>query len=265
MKRTLTRALFSESPERHTIAPKRPLRRTVFGALRSTLGAAGLELVRIRKSTPEDYLEAGHAAINRQEDAETMIGLRQLDCMQECIADVIRNNVAGDLLEAGVWRGGTTIFMRACLFAHGITERTVWVADSFAGLPRPDQQAERIATWWRSGDMAVSLEEVRGNFERYGLLDDQVQFLKGFFSDTLPKAPIQKLAILRADADLYASTMDILNHLYPKLSAGGYAIFDDYKNLPDCRRAIHEYRDAHGITEEIRHIDRQAVYWQKHG
>jgi O-methyltransferase len=111
--------------------------------------------------------------------------------------------------------------------------------------------------------MAVSLEEVRENFERYGLLDHQVRFLKGFFGHTLPYAPIERLAILRVDADLHCSTLDVLNNLYQRLSPGGYAIFDDYQNLPDCKRAINEFRTAHGIREEIRKVDSRAVYWRR--
>lgn len=86
---------------------------------------------------------------------------------------------------------------------------------------------------------------------------------QGFFSETLPKAPIQKLSILRVDADLYQSTLDVLQNLYGKLSPGGYAIFDDYQNLLDCRRAIDEFRQENGISEEILPIDGRAVYWQK--
>jgi O-methyltransferase len=111
--------------------------------------------------------------------------------------------------------------------------------------------------------MAASLDEVRGNFARYGLMDDQVTFIKGYFNETLPSAPISQLAILRVDADLYESTMDVLETLYPKLSVGGYAIFDDYQNLPDCRRAIDDYRSRHGISQPVRKIDTRAVFWQK--
>lgn len=154
-----------------------------------------------------------------------------------------------------------TIFMRAVLRAYQITDRKVLVADSFDGLPEIDRQRETFA--WQRGDMAVSLEAVKNNFARYGLLDDQVVFLKGFFSETLPTAPVRQLSILRADADLYESTMDVLRNLYSALSVGGYAIFDDYQNLPDCRRAIDDFRRNHGITEEICRIDARAVCWQK--
>jgi O-methyltransferase len=221
----------------------------------------GLEAVRLSPSCAEDYLESVCESENRVEDAETMLGTRQLDHMQRCIVDVLTRNIPGDLIEAGVWRGGMTIFMRAVLKAYQITDRSVWVADSFAGLPEIDRQHETFA--WQRGNMAVSLEAVRNNFARYGLLDEHVVFLKGFFSETLPTAPVRQLSILRVDADLYESTMDVLRNLYSTLSVGGYAIFDDYQNLPDCRRAIDDFRRNHGITEEICGIDKRAVYWQK--
>ena len=260
MKKVLTRALIAKGMERHTIRPLGPKSKLVHGFNRLT-ARFGLETVRLTPSRPEDYLESGHEATNRVEDAETMLGTRQLDHMQRCIVDVVTRKVPGDLIEAGVWRGGMTIFMRAVLKAYQVTDRKVWVADSFAGLPEIDRGKEAFA--WHAGDMAVSLETVRNNFARYGLLDDQVAFLKGYFSETLPTAPIQRLSILRVDADLYASTLDVLRNLYSALSPGGYAIFDDYQNLPDCSRAIDEFRKERGIREELRKIDERAVYWQK--
>ena len=136
------------------------------------------------------------------------------------------------------------------------------MADSFAGLPAINRSVETFD--WDAGDMVVPLDGVQQSFARYGLLDSQVRFLKGFFSDTLP-GPIDKLSILRVDADLYTSTNDVLKSLYPKLSPGGYAIFDDYFNLQDCRRAIEDYRREHGVVEEIMQIDKRAVYWRKRG
>ena len=114
-----------------------------------------------------------------------------------------------------------------------------------------------------AGDMAVPLEQVRENFERYGLLDDQVRFIEGYFRDSLPQAPVGKLAVLRVDSDLHSSTVDVLNAMYSHLLPGGFAIFDDYQNLPDCKRAIDEFRAAHGIWEEIRKVDDRAVYWRR--
>ena len=260
MKKVLTRAVTATGMERHTIQPVGP-KSWLLCHFNRLVRRFGLEAVRLTPSGAEDYLESGDQARNRVEDAETMLGTRQLDHMQRCIVDVLNKNVPGDLIEAGVWRGGMTIFMRAVLKGYQIADRKVWVADSFSGLPEIDRQRETFE--WNRGDMAVSLDTVRNNFARYGLLDDQVVFLKGFFSETLPTAPIRQLSILRIDADLYQSTIDVLRNLYPALSVGGYAIFDDYQNLPDCRRAIDEFRAVSGIKEEICRIDERAVYWQK--
>lgn len=260
MKKILTRALTANGMERHTILPHGPKSFLLYHFNR-VASRFGLEAVRLTPSSAEDYLESGHEAHNRVEDAETMIGTRQLDHMQQCIVDVLTRNIPGDLIEAGVWRGGMTIFMRAVLMAYQVADRKVWVADSFTGLPAINRQNDTFA--WERGDMAVSEETVRNSFARYGLLDEQVVFLKGFFCETLPTAPIRQLSILRVDADLYASTLDVLLNLYSVLSAGGYAVFDDYQNLPDCRRAIDEFRRSNGITEKICRIDERAIYWQK--
>lgn len=198
--------------------------------------------------------------------AHTMIGLKRLDNLEFCIEKVITNGVPGDLIETGVWRGGATIFMRAVLKAYGVTDRYVWVADSFEGLPPPEtgkyphDAGDRLH---EARELAVSLEEVKANFETYGLLDNQVRFLKGWFRDTLPAAPIERLAVLRLDGDMYESTMDTLVNLYPKLSEGGYAIVDDYGAIPACRQAVNDYRSANTITEKIHNIDWTGIFWQK--
>ena len=142
----------------------------------------------------------------------------------------------------------------------------MWAADSFEGLPRPD--VDRFPQ--DAGDphhgydfLVVSLEEVKENFARYGLLDDQVRFLKGWFRDTLPTAPIERIAVLRLDGDMYESTWEALASLYPKLSLGGYAIIDDYKVIPGCREAVNEYRSHNGIADEITEIDWAGVFWRR--
>jgi predicted O-methyltransferase YrrM len=261
LKRCLTRSLLAKNVTRHTIAPRRFHLRLCKKLLDHVLKPLHLELVYLRPSDVSDYLESTHEARSREEDAETMVGMRQLDQMQACIVDIIRRNVPVDVLEAGVWRGGMSIFMRGVLKVVVGDRRRVWVADSFEGLPDPEKQHNLFG--WRQGDMAVSLEQVKSNFARYGLLDERVVFLQGFFHETLPTAAMASLSVLRADADLYESTRDILTHLYPKLSVGGYAIFDDYQNLKDCRLAIDEYRLDHQITDPIIPIDKRAVYWVK--
>ncbi len=197
---------------------------------------------------------------------DTMIGLTRLNNIEACIKAVLQDNIPGDFIETGVWKGGATIFMKALLVAHQVSDRRVWVADSFEGLPPPDEQSFPADIGdQHSGmkELAISLEEVKRNFEKYNLLDDQVHFLKGWFKDTLPTAPIEKLALLRLDGDMYSSTYTALTHLYPKLSPGGFIIIDDWGAVAACQQATLDYRREHGITAEIHTVDWTAVYWRK--
>jgi O-methyltransferase len=198
--------------------------------------------------------------------AHTMIGLKRMDNLQFCVESVIRDDVPGDLIETGVWRGGACIFMRGILKAYGVRDRCVWVADSFEGLPPPnpeDYPADAGDPHHTFNALAVSMENVRANFAAYGLLDDQVRFLKGWFKDTLPQAPMKRLAVARLDGDMYESTMDALKHMYPKLSPGGYLIVDDYGAVAGCKQAVEDYRQAQGITEPIQEIDGFGVFWRR--
>jgi O-methyltransferase len=197
--------------------------------------------------------------------AHTMIGLQRLDNLLFCVETAINDGIPGDLIETGVWRGGACIFMRAILKAYGDTSRTVWVADSFAGLPPPNVLAYSAD----AGDehhtydfLGVSAQQVEENFRRYNLLDRQVKFLKGWFKDTLPGAPIDRLAVLRLDGDMYESTIQALGSLYHKLSPGGFVIIDDYF-LGPCRQAVSDFRSANGINEPIIDIDGTGVFWRR--
>lgn len=198
--------------------------------------------------------------------AHTMIGLKRLNNLQSCCEQVIKEKIPGDFIETGVWRGGATIFMKAILKAYNIKEKKVWVADSFEGLPAPNPELypeDKDLFLNQYSFLAVSLEEVKENFRRYDLLDENVNFLKGWFKDTLPLAKIDKLSILRLDGDLYESTIQVLEELYPKLSVGGYVIIDDYKVFKACRKAVEDYRMKHNIEDDIIEIDWGGVYFRK--
>jgi O-methyltransferase len=200
-------------------------------------------------------------------EAETMVGLLRLDSLQACIVNVLENDIPGDLLETGVWRGGASILMRAVLKAYGDCVRRVWLADSFEGLPHPNTVLYPPDAGDRhhqlSGYLAVPIEEVKTNFQRYGLLDERVCFLPGWFKDTLPIAPVERIAVLRLDGDMYESTMQALENLYHRVSDGGFVIVDDYGALPNCREAIRDFRRAREITEPIFRIDWTGAFWQK--
>ncbi|HXU19958.1 MAG TPA: TylF/MycF/NovP-related O-methyltransferase [Verrucomicrobiae bacterium] len=198
--------------------------------------------------------------------AFTLLGQDRLDNLQWCVEDVLRRKVPGDMIETGVWRGGACILMRAILKAYGVRDRKVWAADSFEGLPPADPAQyplDRHSTFHEQRGFAVSLEEVRHNFDKYGLLDDQVEFVKGWFCDTLPKLAGHTWAVIHLDGDMYESTAEGLENLYPGLSPGGYVIVDDFGAVPACRQAVLDFRKKYHIRDEMRVADWTGVYWQR--
>ena len=195
-----------------------------------------------------------------------MIGLERLRNVVQCAENVLDGGIPGDFVETGVWRGGATILMRAILRAYDVTDRRVWVVDSFEGLPQPDSErypADERSTLHLLENLRVSLDEVRANFAAFDLLDDNVQFVKGWFRDTIPAFAGTKLAILRLDGDMYESTWLALSHLYPKLSPGGYCIIDDFGAVPECAQAVADYRAKNNIGTPLSRIDWTGVFWRK--
>jgi O-methyltransferase len=263
LKNTLSFSLWPEPPIPITLfnETRSPLKRTAVSLVSRALAARDLAVMKQRNVTDHQKNNGQFWPLY----ADTMIGMKRLDQLQTAIEAILAEGVDGDFIETGVWRGGACIFMRAVLAAYGITDRRVFVADSFEGLPEPDTQrcpADRESSFHKISFLAVSREEVEKNFAKYGLLDDRVVFLKGWFKDTLPSAPIEKLALLRLDGDMYESTLDALGSLYPKLSPGGFCIIDDFF-LGPCRLAVEEYRAAHAIDAEMRVIDTCSAYWRK--
>ena len=237
----------------------RPMPEEVQRAIREELERTG-EPLELR--SPEEERAEGR---DRPMYAQTMIGLKRIQSLRECAETVLDDGVPGDFVEAGAWRGGASLLLRGVLAARGDRERRVYVADSFQGLPPPD--ADRYPE--DAGDvnhlekeLAVPLEEVTANFERYGLLDDQVRFVQGWFKDSLPGLADREWALIRLDGDLYESTMDGLRNLYPRLQPGGFLIVDDY-GFDNCRAAVEDYRREHEISEPIQRIDWVGAFWRR--
>ena len=192
--------------------------------------------------------------------AHTLLSLSRLNNIEECMFAAIFDKVPGDFMECGVWRGGACILMRAYLHANGIGNRKVVCVDSFAGVPPPTLSIDKNETFHTFGYLSVSLEEVKENFSKYGLLDDRVQFYKTWFKDICWGSP---LALLRIDGDLYESTWDCLTRLYKCVSIGGFVIIDDYVCMPHVKAAVDDFRRQWGVNEEIAGVDWSAVYWRK--
>lgn len=196
--------------------------------------------------------------------AQTMIGIWRLDNIRDCVETCLNENIPGDLVETGVWRGGATIYMKAILEANN-SNRCVYVCDSFEGLPKPEMKQDSGDKHYKFKDLAIPISVVKDNFRKYNLLDERVIFLKGWFKDTLHKID-GPIAVLRLDGDMYASTLDSLVNLYPKLSPGGFLILDDYADIPGVFNAVNDYRNSNGITCKIIKITGENhghVYWRK--
>lgn len=260
LKKTLTRSLFGDGLA--TYEPPKDAPERALWEVFCDYSPVDVTLVRRQPTTPE----VRATGRDWPADAETMIGLRRLDNVHECVVSAVREGIPGDLLEAGVWRGGAAILMRAVLAAYAVTDRCVWVADSFQGLPPPDPErypADADDLHWTRTELAVSVDDVRANFERYGLLDEQVRFLPGWFEETLAAAPIDQLAVLRIDGDMYGSTIVALRALYPKVADGGYVIVDDYGAIEGCRQAVVDFCAEQDIAPELHWIDWTGVYWRR--
>lgn len=263
LERALRFALWPEPPAPVDLrsSQRSRLRRVLARVIDATLRPRSLQLSRVNLVSQTDRDEG---RCHWPQQAHTMIGARRLRHLRECVETLLAERVPGDLLEAGVWRGGASILMRGVLAAHGIRDRRVWLADSFRGLPPPDPErypADAGDLHSEFPQLAVSRAEVEEHFRRYGLLDSQVVFLEGWFADTLPSAPVDRLALLRVDGDMYGSTIEVFEHLYVRLAPGGFCIVDDYA-LPGCRRAVDDFRRTRGITVPLRHIDWTGVSWR---
>lgn len=206
------------------------------------------------------------------EDSYSMLGFARMMNIWDLVDRIWKEGIPGDLCECGAWRGGATILMKKLLETYDFKQpRRVFVCDSFAGF-KPITHAEDLKDD-RSNELpklshvfSVSLEQVKENFRKFNVLDDSVIFVEGYFEDSLKAdRTIGPLALLRCDADLYEPTYAALDALYPKVSPGGYVIFDDYSSVPSCRQAVHDYLAGQAARDYLvghsKHIPFHRIDW----
>ncbi len=196
----------------------------------------------------------------------TMMGRARLDSLHACLDTLRQEEIPGNLVECGVWRGGGCIFMAGYLEAHRLVGKRVIVVDSFEGLPPPSlpQDAGLDLSKDKFPELAVSLGVVQENFTVYGLQGPKVSYLKGWFKDTLPNASIGPIALLRMDGDLYQSTMDILINLYDMVAPGGFVIVDDFGAIAACQQAVLDFFRMRGLpVPQMQEIDWTGVWFRK--
>lgn len=197
--------------------------------------------------------------------SHTMMGRLRLDSLHQCLDHIRLQQVPGDFIECGVWKGGGCIFMTGYLKTYEMKDRKIYIADSFDGLPEPTMTQDMGMDLSKdiAPELAIPLDMVEQNFRNYDLLDDSVHFIAGWFKDTLTNSKIDKLALLRLDGDYYESTKDILIALYDKVVVGGIIIVDDYALKP-CKDAVLDFFAERG--EQIPRyetIDWTGIWWYK--
>lgn len=197
---------------------------------------------------------------------DTMTGIVRLNNVRNLLRDVMHNNINGDYIETGVWRGGSSVFAKAVMSTElQGKNRKSYVCDSFRGLPSGDRNIHKGDQGW---DHTPYLEVpdliVAENFLKLNLLDSKVIFVKGFFKDTMPilRDKIESLAIMRLDGDMYQSTVDVLYNLYNKLNVGGYVIIDDWFGFP-AKDACEDFFKVHKFSPKIVPVDTHAAYFKK--
>ena len=271
LKKTLTDYLNIDNPYANGITPQYWWRKTALKNWRNKLIVNWLSRSKMIVLREDGYSldERKRRRMNGVDwplmQAQTMAGIKRLDSLQTIMEDLIKRQVEGDVIETGVWRGGSSIFMRALLKAYNINDKAVWLCDSFEGLPEPEPDkypADEGDAHHSYNFLAVSQETVQENFSKYDLLDDKLRFVKGYFEDTLADIPADKFCLLRLDGDMYSSTIVALEALYPKLVQGGYIVIDDF-GLGPCAKAVNDYRKKHGIDAPIIDIDGSGAYWLK--
>lgn len=245
----------------------------------------------------------------------TLIGPKRLDNIEQAIKHIITNQIEGDILEAGCWRGGALLYLKACLHVYEPqSKRVVYGADLFPesqsivnncwylyvikalmrcypvlpkslqkrlvnsimeSFPNENYSEQTIAkvrffckqlSYIPKRDMnKTSRDDLIEAFKRYQLADDNVQLYQGWFDQSFPllDKKIDRLALLRVDADFYQSTLQTLEQFYPKLAQEGICIIDDYGGFDECKRAVDEYRNQHNITAPMQSVDGICYSWKK--
>jgi cephalosporin hydroxylase len=198
------------------------------------------------------------------------MGRVRLDHLQRCLDAVRTDKVKGDLVECGTGRGGGGVFLRGYAAVWEMTDRRVWIADTFRASPSlPDDlhETSQEAVEILGGgpglpDLRADLNTVRDAFQRFDLLDDRLRFLQGDYRDTLPTSPIRSIALLRLGDDLEDACGTILDALYDRVTPGGFVVVEDFLS-PAARKSIEDFRERRGIDDPIEQVDWSGVVWRK--
>jgi O-methyltransferase len=233
-------------------------------AVKSIVRRLGYEL------SPRMDLDPVESRIIKLAQPFTLTSPERLLGLIDAVRYVCRSGIAGDIVECGVWRGGSIMAAAATLLAEGDSSRDLWLFDTFEGMTAPTAQDrdhrgngaqgfyDRIPRW-----LAAAMDDVRKHVESTGYPAERLHFVAGPVEQTVPHPPLGRIAILRLDTDWYESTRHELVHLFPLLVEGGVLILDDVGHWQGARQAVEEYFRDHAtyrpLLQRLDYTGRMAV------
>ncbi len=250
------------------------------------MNATEKEMIRILEQKGYGIIPPEQYRIDMEEDFRkiwteirdyTMTSVERGYALYKAVRYVIENDIAGDFVECGVWKGGSCMLMALVLMNAGIKDRNIYLYDTFKGMTEPGDNdfiawngrsvrdkwdADLKGTAKNFTEWAVSLDTVKANTGKTGYPAERLIFIKGPVEETLPADAPDSVCLLRLDTDWYESTRVELEHLYPVLSSGGVLILDDYGHFTGAKLAVDEYfsaSDKHLLLNRIDYTGRIAI------
>jgi O-methyltransferase len=245
--------------------------------VKAALAGAGWELARTadRQSQALADLSDADRAIVARVDPFTMTSLERRASLIGAVDHVVKHRLAGDIVECGVWRGGSMMTIALALMARGDTSRDLYLYDTFEGMSEPTEHDRALSGESAQAQLArtdrehplwavASLDDVRANLASTGYPAERIHYVQGKVEDTIPGTLPGRTALLRLDTDWYESTLHELNHLYPLLVRHGLLVIDDYGHWQGARRAVDEYFAASAEPVFLHRVDYTARLVVKH-
>ncbi|MFA5986612.1 MAG: TylF/MycF/NovP-related O-methyltransferase [Parcubacteria group bacterium] len=185
----------------------------------------------------------------------TLTSKERMYALYKAVQYIVHNNILGDFVECGVWKGGSAMLIARTLLDLGVQDRKIYLYDTFEGMTKPEahdfkllQPSQRAITKWRKKEKGdhnkwcyASLDEVQKNMDATQYSKSQIIYIKGIVEDTIPQNIPLYIALLHLDTDWYKSTKHELIHLYPLLTSHGVLIIDDYGDWAGSQKAVDEY------------------------
>jgi hypothetical protein len=201
----------------------------------------------------------------RRVRAHTQTPPERVAALASAVEYVVRRGIPGDFAECGVWRGGSSMAIAFALLQLGVSDRKIWLYDTFGRMPPPTEDdggipAEPLRINNSTNTSGLTLPDVRRAMESTGYPPERMTYVEGLVEETIPHTAPEQLALLRLDTDWYQSTHHQLVHLYPRLAPGGVLLVDDYGSFPGARKAVDEYfADSPVLLARLDYTARIAV------